>query len=178
MIMREYEHPDWWDERIEDFVDGRLPADETERIESLRTQNRALARQIELAQAMRREFRAMADVECPAHVTRTVMRRVRADAVRRFVERARRTVTGFAARQLRPTLAVAMLIALIVVASRIGPGSARPEPAVAAALGDVKWTLAYLSDVSRQTGTTVRSRALDPLVVGPMQQAMNTFTDN
>lgn len=82
----------------------------------------------------------------------------------------------------KPALAMAALTAVTVTAALFGdPGRRAPapvDPAVAQAIEDVRWTLAFLADVSRRTGSTVRLEVLEPHVVQPMQDAvLGVFDD-
>ncbi len=168
----------WWDDFVDDYVDGSLSDEDMSRLDALKAIDTTLASQIELSRAMRTEFRAMSNVKCPEWVMQDVKRDVRADLLRNMWTRGWETLVGFSTRQLRPVLATATLIGIVILSSRIGVTGTTTDPAVARALDDVKWTLAYLSEVTRQTGSAVRTEALEPLVLNSMQHAVDSFIDN
>jgi len=172
-------NPDlWWDDLVEEYVDGTLPAGERENLDAVVSADATLASQIALSRAIRDEFKAMSEVRCPDSVVRKVRTEVRADYLTSVWRKALSGAAAFTKRQLRPVVAMAVLVLLVVVSTRIGQQPSVQDPAVAQALGDVKWTLAYLSKLSRETGSAVRSEALEPLVMDPMQQATRSFYDN
>ena len=73
--------------------------------------------------------------------------------------------------------------ALVVSASLVGKPE-QPEVQFAGiqdaevqrALAEVEWTLAYLSDLGRQTGETVRRDVIKERVVEPVQDAFGNHT--
>jgi len=73
---------------------------------------------------------------------------------------------------------MAVLLVIVLASSWFGGTGQQVDPAVAQALQNVKWTLAYLSEVTKQTGSAVRAEALEPLVLDRMQKAVDTFIDN
>ena len=69
------------------------------------------------------------------------------------------------------------LAVLVLVAVALWPRPAPlPEAEVAAAVDDVKWTLAYLSHTSEQAGLLVRDRVVVPHVVAPVRDALESST--
>ena len=55
----------WWDDVVEDYVDGTLPDEDMSRLDAFQTVDAALASQIRMARTMRDTFRSMSDVACP-----------------------------------------------------------------------------------------------------------------
>lgn len=172
------EHPprDWLDDRIEAFVDGTLPDDERRRFESTLASEPALRDEIELARLIGEELPNLGSARCPDHVVSGVMRDVRRDIRQSFMKRLGAALEQGFQPQLRPVLAMVLLLAVVVSSSMV---RRTPEPApvasveVTRALDEVKWTLAVLSDVGRQTGRSMRSDVLEPHVVDPIERSLN-----
>ena len=83
---------------------------------------------------------------------------------------------------LKPVFAVAALVLIVVsstqIGGRVGMTSAQSEAEVSQALDDVKWTLAYLSGVGKNTGTTVKANVIEDQMVGPMSRSINVLSEN
>ncbi len=167
----------WWDDAVEAYVDRSLPEEDASRIEELLSIDAALAAEIEMAQAIRREFRALPEARCPDTVSDAVMRRVRRDFLSNLGTYFRQSIPGFVLPRIRPAFAMVVLLAIVLVSSWFGGNGQQADPDVAEALQEVKWTLAYLSEVTKQTGSAIRAEALEPLVLDRMQQAVDTFID-
>lgn len=169
----------WWEDRVEAYVDGTLDPDEYARFTSLLEQNEEIAAQIELASMIRDGFQSFERVDCPDSITVAIGRTVRAEIFRDWLKNIGESVRSYAGLLTRPALAMAVLLTIVLASVLTSPSANRtPEPAVVEALEDIKWTLAYLSRVTQQTGSTVRSEAIEPLVIGRMHDAINTFTNN
>ncbi len=168
----------WWDEAVEAYVDKTLPEEEASRLEELLLIDAALAAEVEMAQVIRREFRALPEARCPDSVSDAVVKQVRKDLLSNLGTYFRQSIPGFVLPRIRPTLAMAVLLAVVLASSWFDGTGQRTDPTVAEALREVKWTLAYLSEVTKQTGSAVRAEALEPLVLDRMQQAVDTFIDN
>ncbi len=166
---------DWMDDRLEAYLDGDLTPEEAARFE------RGLsgddwAAELRRAASIRDGLHAMPLPECPPHVTRAVLREARRRARAEWLHRTREGLTHAWRLTARPALAMAVLVALVVVAALV-TRPPRPAPGVEVehALAEVKWTLAYLSEVGRQTGASVHRDVLDAHVFGPMHEALGAF---
>jgi len=115
--------------------------------------------------------------ECPPRVTRAVLREARRRARAEWRRHIRDGLARAWRHTARPALAMAVLVALVVLAALV-TRPPRPAPggvAVEQALAEVKWTLAYLSEVGRETGASVHRDVLDAHVFGPMHEALGAF---
>ena len=110
----------------------------------------------------------------PPHIARNVMSHVRKSQLRRFLDRVGHFSTG----RVRPALALAVLLVVVVTSVTINRKPATQDPSVAQALEEVKWTLALLSDVSNTTATTVKESVIESRMVYPVSRSLNTVMDN
>lgn len=174
------EHLDiWaWDDSVEAFVDGDLSAEEASRFASLMELDVAVATEVKMAKAIRNSFRSLAPVECPESITTAILKKARTDLMAAMRINGWHAVRKYFRPLFRPVLAMTILLAMVLSSVWLGKSTTRIEPAVAEALNDVKWTLAYLAEVTRQTGSTVRAEALEPLVLERIQEAVETFIDH
>lgn len=166
----------WLDDRVEAFVDGTLPADELRRFESALTAEPALRDEIDLARMIGRELPNLGSARCPDHVVSGIMRDVRRDIRQSFTTRLVSALKEGIQPRLRPVLAMVLLVAVVVSSSLVRRAPETPPVAsaeVTQALDEVKWTLAVLSDVGRQTGRSMRSDVLEPHVVQPIERSLN-----
>ena len=73
---------------------------------------------------------------------------------------------------------MAALVLLVVAGALIGRPAPPTQPYADAdvqqALEEVRWTLALLSEVGRQTGNSVRQDVLQERIVTPVQDALGT----
>ena len=178
MNMPEMDSNPWWDDSVEAFVDASLSEKEMQRLDELLSVESHLAEEVELARAIQQELNTRHTIQCPDYVMERVMREVRNDLVLGAGIRFRHAVKDFLGSSLRPALAMTVLLAMVITAALFGGSNRQTDPAVAEALEEVKWTLAYLSEISRHTGSAVRTQALEPLVLDRMQKAMDTFIEN
>lgn len=168
----------WLDERIEAFVDGSLPSAESGRFEAAMQTRPELREEIALARLIGEELPALGEARCPDHVVSGIMQEVRRDIRQSFADRFFAALKQGIQPRLRPVLAMVLLLAVVVSSSLVRRS---PEPAsvasveVTRALDDVKWTLAVLSDVGRQTGRSMRSDVIEPHVVEPIERSLNDF---
>lgn len=168
----------WWDDAVEAYVDKSLPSEDVSRIEELLSIDAALAAEVEMAEAIRNEFQALPEARCPDTVSDAVLKHVRRDLWLNLGTYFRQSIPGFVLPRIRPAFAMVVLLAIVLVSSWFGGTGQRTDPAVAEALKEVKWTLAYLSEVTKQAGSAIRAEAIEPLVLNHMQQAVDTFIDN
>lgn len=158
----------WWRDRLDAMLDNELDAGDAARFEALARLDPLLADEWTAMERMQRVLRAERAPLCPDRVTQTVMTHVRNDVRRSWVARLGallpRTVMW------KPMLATAMLVGVVVVAALFGRtavpvGGVSDSPvAVADATEDVKWVLAYVSGVGNETGQSVRTDVVDPIV--------------
>ena len=178
--MRRFEPNDprtWADDRVEAFLDGDLAALEAEAFDHALADDADCEAELFLATRIRTELRALPRPACPPAVTRAVIAQARRDVRRARPERLRAWLDRWWTPFWQPSLAMALLLALVFTASLVGRPAAPAADAarVEAALAEAKWTLAYLSQVGRQTGRSVRHDVLEHRVVEPVQAALGTI---
>lgn len=166
----------WVDDHLEAYVDGELPLEERRRVEAFVEADDEAARRLDLARRVQALLAASEPPACPPEVTRTVL----ATADRPPLRRVR---SSFGA-VLRPSLAAAALVAVVVASALVGPRPApTPETAdvsaaeVEQALHDARWALAYVSDVGRRTGRSIRHEVIEERVAEPLQRAVGAALD-
>jgi len=168
------------DEHVEAYLDGDLPLPDATRFEhGLAGEDWAEA--VDLARQIQAGLQAQPQLFCPPHVTQTVLREVRRRARASWIQRLQARAEARWRAMWQPALAMAVLVTLVVSAALVGrtpPAPGYEQAEVAVALEDVKWTLAYLSEVGRQTGRSVRRDVLEPHVVEPMQRAVGIVMDH
>ncbi len=163
---------DWMDDRLEAYLDDALPADERRAfVQRLRDED--WDDELLLARQVRDGLRALPQPRCPMPVTQAVLAEVRQ---RRRASRAARLQAWLEA-QLRsfwqPALAMSVLVLVVASAVLFGrPPQHTHSAEVEQALAEVRWTLAYLTEVGRETGHAVRDDVIEKRVVSPMQQAL------
>lgn len=170
---------EWMDDQIEPYLDGMLTGPERVAFERWLAVEPRWAEELRLARRVRDGLHQVPAPGCPPDVTQGILDHVRGEAARLPApDRPARRRARFRlwTRVMRPSLAMAVLAALVVVAAIVGrvqqPARA-PDPEVTAALEEVQWTLAYLSSLGRGTGQTVRDEVLEDHVVLPMQDALD-----
>ncbi len=172
----------WLDERLEAYLDGELSPEDTAHVERILAQDEAHAEALSLADDIQRGLRRMAAPTISANVATRVIQAARTDVRRSRQARWQQRWKTWMTRMLltdtwRPALAMATLVALVVSATLIGAPT-RPATApysaseVDVAMEDVKLALAYLSEVGRRTGTTVRQDVLEQTVMLPIHHAL------
>lgn len=168
----------WWDDRVEAYVDNDLSAEETARFEQYAVMDETLGRELEMARQISSGLGGLPAVECPDHVTDHVMATIRREMAEDAWSYLKALVREVLLPRLRPTLAMAILVFVVLTSALLGGRTTAPDSEVTQALSEVRWTMAYLSDLGRQTGATVRKEALEPLVVVGMHRAVDTFIEN
>ena len=168
------------DDHIEAFLDEDLPPDEAARFEAhLATDG--WEEELLLARQIRDGLRALPVPPCPPEVTHAVLQQARREArasrrlrLREHLDSLHAWLTQAWRPLWQPALAMSMLLALVVAVGTLGRGPQQPtdDPEVAQALAEAKWTLAFLSEIGRETSRSVRSEALEPHVVAPMNEAL------
>ena len=183
MTMPELNIPDpedllWFDDRVEAFIDGDLQSEDAERFHALLASHAMLSAEVEMARSITDAFSSQSDASCPDAVTRNVMAHVRKDWIQSIPARLKDGWRKMAGAGLRPALAMALLLIVVVSSTMIKRPAIQQEADVVQALSDVKMALAYLSDAGRTTASTVRQDVIGPLVVAPMSRGMNTAIEN
>ncbi|QXD15484.1 hypothetical protein GQ464_000585 [Rhodocaloribacter litoris] len=152
--------PEPEDDLIERYLDGDLSPGAAAALER-RLADAGRSEVLRLAERIRDDLRTLPVPSCPPHVTRAVLQAAR--------QRARRDRRRHGHPQDRrctwqPVLAMVLLLGLALVAALIGrPAQPSPDdPAIQRALVEVKWTLALVSEVGRQTGASVSRAMLGP----------------
>ena len=95
-----------------------------------------------------------------------------------MLDRTRSTMNELSVSRLKPVVALALLLIVVLSTSRIGENASEPAPEVAQALDEVKWTLAYLSDVGNTTAGAVKESVIENQVVLPVSRSLSTIMDN
>ena len=181
---------DTFDESLEAYLDGDLPAKDAQRLEAFAAADEKAGRELRFARRVQERMRALPQPACPPDVTRAVLSAARADARRSFVERLRTAAASSWTTILRPSLAMGVFVGLLIGGSLINRSPYQPpvpivasEEAtpqeVARALNEAKWALAYLSNIGRRTATTIRDDVLNEHVVRPVNRALDmAFEDD
>jgi anti-sigma factor RsiW len=173
------------DDRIEAFLDGTLPADEHAAFERhLYDVEDEWEMDLMLARQIRDGLHTLPEPVCPPHVTDAVLGYARQHAGPSWLAQFHMWMATQWTMLWQPALAMAVLLILVVSASLVGKPE-QPGPPIAAvneaevqrALAEVEWTLAYLSDLGRQTGQTVRHDVIEERVVVPVQDALGTLNE-
>jgi anti-sigma factor RsiW len=167
------------DELIEPFLDGDLSPDERERVLTAASQDSEFAGQLVLARSIREALRSMPSAVAPPDLVPSVMGQVRRDRRRKFIEQVRDRLRLVAAVDLRPLLATATLVAVIVTGSLLSrPTPPAVSPEAEAALAQIKWTLALVSEVTERSTNHIRRDVLEPHVLGHMSTAAQDVFDD
>lgn len=167
------------DALIEPYLDGALAPEDRQRVIDAAANDRAFARQLALARSIREALHTMPSVVAPPDLVPAVMRAARQDRRKEVLEAVRDRFRALTAVGLRPALATATLVAVIVGAGLFGrPPQPAVSPEAQAALEQIKWTLALVSEVTERSTTHIRRDVLEPHVVGRMQSvAYDVFED-
>ncbi len=172
--MKPPETPAWLDARLEAYLDGDLPPaehDAFERAAFAPDAEAAWDAELFLARQIRDGLRALPQPACPPRLTDAVLARARHQARADRSQRLRAWIARHWAAWWQPALAMTVLLALVLSATLVERAEPALSPEVARARAEVEWTLAYLSEVGRQTGRTVRHDVIEMRVVSPVQDA-------
>ena len=166
---------DWMDARVEAYLDGELPLQERVVFERTLAEDPLWEAEVLLAREVRASLRALPQPACPSFVTDAVLAQVHREARASVVEQVQGWIEQHVLTLWRPALAMAVLVLLVVAGALVGrPPQPVPQYAdveVQQALDEVRWTLALLSEVGRQTGQSVKQDVLGERVVAPVQEA-------
>lgn len=138
---------------LEPWLDGDLPPDEEARVRVHLDSCPSCTAELALARAIQSELRSLPLPDCPPEVLERV-RRARGGEVIPFGQPERRT-----SRPFRAALAAAMLAAAVGASVFFLPPFRNEEPdseEVARAAEEARYALAYIGQVSRRAGLTLR----------------------
>ena len=173
-----------FDETLEAYLDGDLSPAEARRLEAFARIDAEAREDLHLARLVQHRLQALPPLVCPPDVTSAVFDYARRAARRGFVERIRSFLSANWATVIRPSMAVGILAAVVVV----GTLNTRPIPEprqtaqtseeVGKALDEAKWVLAYLSDIGLKAATSIRDDVLEERVVAPVNRALGAAFDD
>lgn len=167
-MLSEHERT-WWRDRLDAYLDRELNGADRSRFEALAALDPLLDDELALSQSIQRSLRMERAPMCPDRVTSDVMAHVNADVRQAWTTRLRALFVLPPRIMWRPVLAVAVLVTVVVLSALPGATNSTSDPAVAVAMDDVKWTLAYLSEVGSDTGQSVRDDVFEPIVQSLVQ---------
>lgn len=164
--------------QLEAFIDAALPEADQQQIARHVQDCAACQAEWKLAQRIQQTLNALPEQRCPDNVTEAALGAARRQRIARWRE-------GLAhiwrrKRLWRPVLAGASLAAVVLLLllqlhwRQPSMPAVDPEEIARAEL-DVKWTLAYLGNLGKKTGASVRDQVLEPEVVEPLQHALRTI---
>lgn len=178
----------WADDRLEAYLDGELSPDEAARVERVLDASPPLRAALGAAVRVQDELRLMPQPLAPRGFAEGVLAEVtrRREAtlpgrLRLAASRAAQATSEALRATWRPSLAAAMLLLLVlsgVLFGRSTPAPAAESAEVRQATDEVKWVLAYLSQVGREAGAVVREDVLEQHVVRPVQSALGTILED
>lgn len=152
---------DW----IEPYLDGDLPGEEADRLKAHLGRCPACAAELQLAERIQRELRALPQLDCPPEVLERVERAGRGEVV------------AFRPRQPRERTSLRFLAAAALLALSVGGGALffhlqrppdQPSPReIAQATADAKLALAYLGKATRRASADLQQEVLAKRLVVP-----------
>jgi anti-sigma factor (TIGR02949 family) len=164
----------WVEEHIEAYVDRELAREDTNALEKHLAACGHCRRELALAERVRSELRALPELECDDRVTDEVIGQIEGPRHRAPL----RSPSWWLGGRLRPALAVAAAVLIItasVVFVQLRRGQARYTPdQIERAEKALRWTFAYLNEVSRQSGEAVRDEVFEAGVIEPVQRAVGS----
>ena len=166
------------DALIEPFLDGALSPEERDQVLEAAKLDAEFAQQLVLARSIREALRSMPAAVAPVDLVPSVMGEVRRDRRRQFVRHLQDRLRMLTTVDLRPVLATATLVAVIVTGALWGRPSQTVSPEAEAALAQIKWTLALVSEVTERSTDHIRSDVLEPHVFGHMSSAAHDVFDD
>ena len=168
----------WAEDRLEAYVDGLLSRKDRKTFESILAQDAGLARQVDLATRVRDDLRAIETPACPPAAFEPIL-----ELARRESRVDPPSVRDWLGSLLSPRVAPARLIVvasailaavltLVVLVNQSAVQTTPGDDEVEAALVEVKLALSYVSRAGRETGSTIRHRAVDESIIDPMVRAI------
>lgn len=161
-----------FDEQIEAYIDGDLSRRERLAFEQACREDPALRASVEAARLVRQNLRSIEAPLCPPETAQAIRERIRRD--HSLSDRSTRPSFAWPAVWKPAAIGLAvLLLALVFVLDRPQPQPVvPPDPEVAEALADVKWTLAFINGVGTRTGETIREEVLRDRVVRPIERGL------
>ncbi len=166
------------DALIEPFLDGALTPEERDRVLAAASRDADFAAQLVLARSIREALRSMPSAVAPADLVPSVMGEVRRDRWRQFVRQLQGRLRMLTTVDFRPVLATATLVAVIVAGALLGRPAPTVSPEAEAALAQIKWTLALVSEVTERSTDHIRRDVLEPHVLGHIRSAAHDVFDD
>lgn len=171
---------------IDLYIDGDLGGDEAAAVERHLQTCPDCGREFAVARTVLDEVRALPGLDCPDPVIDRLSEHIRSDASADAIDRARRwsVKRWFAVRPFgvpRPALAGLFVVVVVVSSLIISRSRQSVEPIspaqVAEAEAAVKWTFAYVNEVSRRSGIAVRTEVFNAGIVRPTERALRSAFD-
>ncbi|MFQ5628005.1 MAG: zf-HC2 domain-containing protein [bacterium] len=166
-------------ELLEAYLDNALADDEKQLVSSHLQACDSCQIEHRFAQQVAQSLRKLPAKPCPQLVSEAVI----AAAKKEHAGLWQNLVSAWRQRFLkpawRPVLATAAIAVLVILATltldRQKPQTPQISPDELARVElDVKWTLAYLGNLSKKTGLSVRDKVIEPEVVAPLYRALRT----
>jgi anti-sigma factor RsiW len=174
----------WVQEAIDSYIDGDLPSDEEPLFERHVNGCGRCRHELAIAESVVGELRALPSLTCPDHVTDRVLEHTDASRAREQTRSPQGGVAGRWIRRLgapRPALAGVMVILIVVASVLVGrfnkPGEQISPAQVEEAEAALRWTFAYVNEVSRLSGLAVRDEVFEAGVLQPVQRAVRSALD-
>lgn len=165
----------WLEAHMEAYLDGELSNAERATFERGLEDASVWEADKFLARKIRQGLATLHDPYCPDKVTEAVLaetrRRTRASRLDRLHNWFERRWQAY----WQPALAMTVLLLVVMSAVLLGqpPRHTIQSAEVEAAMAEVQWTLAYLSEVGRHTGQTVRQEVLEERIILPVHDAVS-----
>jgi len=189
---RSADNPDrmWADDHLEAWMGGDLSEQDAARFERILAGDDWLSAEIARFRMIDDAFADMLSearvVRAPKSVTSGIMAHAWRDWAFQLPRRLMQGFRQMTSAGLRPALAVALLLIVVLSSTWIArtpssdliAGTDASQAQVTQALADVKMALAVLADAGQTTGTAVGADVIAPYVVQPMARGMNTVIEN
>ena len=167
----------WVRDNLDEHLEGVLPESQARLIADHLKSCDGCRNELLLAQKIQETFSRMEEKECPSAVRHRVLSTVRVK--NRKVQRSWswKTIGNWLPFTRRPLLAPLAVAAMLAVVTFIGLQLRKPQPVdsreLARAEIEVKWTLAYLSEVSRKSSVFVGEEIISGQVLAPVVPRIN-----
>lgn len=158
----------WTLARLEACLDDEALVEERGELEAHLADCAACARQLALARKVRQSLRELPRLACPERVATAAGVRLRRRQTAAWRPRLSSWLTGWRLPVWQPAAAVALVL---LVALAVDRRDREPEPTVAEvarAERQARFALAYVGQVGRSTGRTVRDQVIRTWVVEPL----------
>lgn len=159
----------WTLARLEAYLDGEALSEEIHEIDAHLEGCPACAGQLALARQVRQSLRELPRLACPERVAQAATARLRRRQTTAWRPRLSRWLTGWRLPVWQPAAAMALVL---LVALAVDQRDREPEPTaaeVARAEREARFALAYVGQVGRNTGRTVRDQVIRTWVIEPLE---------